>query len=454
LITVEPMDSVGGLVGTDLDVLIRTTAGALTEVIGHESGTYTAELTSTNCPDDPAEVTAAVEGVLLDVSALVWLTCDEIRDAIFEVEPDRIPGNGEQCSTVTVTPLLSGDEPIGPSQAVTMETSFGDLGPVIDLGDGTYQASFCSDTCNDTQPAVITATVNGVSLVSLSPSLVGRVTVFCIAVDAAASLLSAAPSEILADNQAAATVTVTPIDNTGEIMGSGLNVVIHSSLGRLTEVEDLGDGTYVALLTAQVPGVANIGATVNGVDIAATAQVGLLDPALRPGIESLELEYELHSGMPAAGARVEMLIRVTSNLDTDLENATLLLYVLENGAQIVDGIQIDGEDAESSALTATRTDGVVVMLPTIGTAAIEVTYSVEIERNADAAIKLLAQAMHTDGEPLSAVASALLTLGQINLPTAASQEACGCATTNRPGDPLAWLLVFGGLLLVRRRTRR
>jgi MYXO-CTERM domain-containing protein len=283
---------------------------------------------------------------------------------------------------------------------------------------------------------------------------VGRVTVFCIAVDAAASLLSAAPSEILADNQAAATVTVTPIDNTGEIMGSGLNVVVHSSLGRLTEVEDLGDGTYVALLTAQVPGVANIGATVNGVDIAATAQVGLLDPALRPGIESLELEYELHSGMPAAGARVEMLIRVTSNLDTDLENATLLLYVLENGAQIVDGIQIDGEDAESSALTATRTDGVVVMLPTIGTAAIEVTYSVEIERNADAAIKLLAQAMHTDGEPLSAVASALLTLGQIPESTAAaSQEACGCATTTQPGDHLAWLLVFGGLLMVRRKIR-
>ena len=79
------------------------------------------------------------------------------------------------------------------------------------------------------------------------------------------STLSANPNLIRANGSASSAITITPMDNAGQRVGSGLSLLVQSNLGSVGPVTDNGDGTYRVTLTAgTAAGVATVTARQSG----------------------------------------------------------------------------------------------------------------------------------------------------------------------------------------------
>ncbi len=77
--------------------------------------------------------------------------------------PEEIPADGASVSLITVTPLDSSLELVGPGLVVTLETTAGSLlGSVVDHGDGTYSQQLQSST--DVTEAQVSAVAGGVAI--------------------------------------------------------------------------------------------------------------------------------------------------------------------------------------------------------------------------------------------------------------------------------------------------
>ncbi|MBI5444876.1 MAG: polymer-forming cytoskeletal protein, partial [Deltaproteobacteria bacterium] len=80
------------------------------------------------------------------------------------LDPAKVPGDGVSFSAILVTPRDIEGRLLGPNQNVTVVLlGAGDVSPVLDLGNGVYQAFATSDT---TGTVAVKATVNGVVLSS------------------------------------------------------------------------------------------------------------------------------------------------------------------------------------------------------------------------------------------------------------------------------------------------
>src|SRR5690606_32950422 len=159
--------------------------------------------------------------------------------------------------------------------SVELATDLGTLSPVVDQGGGTYTAAFSATTPGT---ATISGKVNGVAM---TDTVVIKVSVG--RPDAGASTITAAPDTISTDDDDTALITVQVKDAKGNnLPQGGEHVVLETDHGRLTDVEDRGDGTYTAVFSADTPGTAVITGTLNGQPIGRSAQVtvipGLPDP--------------------------------------------------------------------------------------------------------------------------------------------------------------------------------
>ncbi len=271
-ITVTPRDEAGDLIGAGLDVQVSADFGTLEEVIDVEDGTYTTRLRSESCRPEPAIVAASILDLGVSDTASVTFTCLRVAAAILQAEPTTIVADGTTCATLTLYLFDAAGAALPPGQAVAMIASYGTLSAVEEVQAGEYRALLCSRSCA-TEPIVVTVTVNGVSLSTLTPPPVALVAVECLTVDPAASTLTAQPAVLPADALSAATITVTPVRTDAQRFGAGLEVVIAASCGELTATADQGDGTYTALLTSGEPCTSAVSATAGGVALEATATV-------------------------------------------------------------------------------------------------------------------------------------------------------------------------------------
>jgi hypothetical protein len=193
--------------------------------------------------------------------------------------PDILAANGTAKGTIIVTPKDAAGNPLGAGQIVRMATTGGKLlDRVRDEGNGHYSQRLQAP--GEVGQAVVTATVNEVML--HDEALVDFLSLEDI-VDSDATTISVQPETVSADGYSNGTVTVTPRDRYGNVIGSGMDVEIYTTLGTLlsTEVRDVGDGTYTRILQApEEPGTATVSATVNGTAIDSTATVEFLEQNL------------------------------------------------------------------------------------------------------------------------------------------------------------------------------
>ena len=183
--------------------------------------------------------------------------------------PTSITANGVTTSTITVqlkdangNNLTSGGDTVG------LATTLGSLGSVTDNLDGTYTATLTSATTTGT--ATVTGTVNAAAItdnavVNFIPG----------PADATTSLITAAPTSIVADGVTTSTITVQLKDANGNNLTSGGDTVaLATTLGSLGSVTDNLDGTYTATLTsATTTGTATVTGTVNAAAITDNATV-------------------------------------------------------------------------------------------------------------------------------------------------------------------------------------
>ncbi len=189
-------------------------------------------------------------------------------------------------STITVTPRDSNGTLLGPGAAVLLTTTAGQLlGTPLDVGDGTYTQDL--EAATGAGFAEVSATANGVLFDSTS------IVVF-VEVDPDTSTIDIDDeSSFLGSIR---TVTVTPRDDVGALLGTGLAVVISTTIGDLIgSVADNGDGSYTQTLEATILGTASITATVDDLPLTGSASLTITDPSAISDVIGAEADDTLHS---------------------------------------------------------------------------------------------------------------------------------------------------------------
>jgi adhesin/invasin len=241
-------------------------------VTDNSDGTYTATLTSATTTGT-VTITGTVNAVAITDTETVTLIpgAADGTTSLITATPTSMVADGVTTSTITVQvkDAFSNNLTNG-GDTVALATDLGSLGSVTDNSNGTYTATLASGTTAGT--ATITGTVNAVAMTNTA-----TVTLTPGVPDPTTSLITAAPTSIVADGVTTSTITVQLKDaNNNNLISGGDTVAVVTDLGTMGSVTDNTDGTYTATLTsATTVGTATITGTLNAVAITATATVTL-----------------------------------------------------------------------------------------------------------------------------------------------------------------------------------
>jgi hypothetical protein len=159
-------------------------------------------------------------------------------------------------------------------------------------------------------------------------------------VSALASSVVVAPSSIRADGLQCASITISPRDANGILLGRGLSVAIDPSLlwpAQLSgPIVDLGDGSYRASVVSSLPGVGTVRVVAEGIDLGLrpTITATVVDPSssLRD-LAIAELTGMLASGGPLSqlAARTGAQTPQGDALSAAISGANTALAMLVSG---------------------------------------------------------------------------------------------------------------------------
>lgn len=137
-----------------------------------------------------------------------------------------------------------------------------------------------------------------------TPAVSAAFTIAAPVASAATSTITAASTEIPADNTTTSTITVQLKDGgSANLSSGGDTVTLNATGGSVGSVTDNGDGTYTATLTSTVVGTATITGTVNSVAITDNATVLVTNPPEPPptaSVPGIEVALEKVTSGPAS----------------------------------------------------------------------------------------------------------------------------------------------------------
>ncbi len=270
-ITVQLKDANGNNLTSGGDtVALSTTAGTLDLFTDNNNGTYSATLTSSTIAGT-ATITGTVNAASMTDNATVSFSSGAAdgSSSLITASPTEITADGSSTSTITVQLKdANGNNLTSGGDAVALSTTAGTLGSVNNNNNGTYSATLTSSTTAGT--ATITGTVNATSMTDNA-----TVSFSAGAADGSSSLITASPTEITADGSSTSTITVQLKDANGNNLTSGGDTVaLSTTAGTLGSVNNIGDGTYSAILTSSTTaGTAIITGTVNASSMTDNATV-------------------------------------------------------------------------------------------------------------------------------------------------------------------------------------
>ena len=214
--------------------------------------------------------------------------------------PDRLDAGGSTTTQILVTPKRETGEPLGNGATVELTNSgSGQLGPIQNLGDGTYSAVLTSALQPGTDRISVTVTT-GDGVATLQDAVL---VVYLGPIDPSRTSFASIPRRIDADGASQATVVLQPRDARGESLGTGR--IVRFALqggtgGSLGSLLDLGDGSYAASVrSASSLGFTDVRALVDGLDAGVVARVVF--------------------GFPLEG----VLLQSAADIDTDLVDETV-----------------------------------------------------------------------------------------------------------------------------------
>ena len=271
VITVQLMDEDGNSITTSGGTVILTsTRGSLGAVTDNNNGTYTATLIS-SITAGMATITGTLAGNAFTNSETVDFIPDVAATATSEITASSLSiiANGIATSIITVQLKdVNGNNLTLSNGVVSLNSTLGALSEVIDNSNGTFTATLTSGTT--TGLARITGVLNGNAIAnSISVNfLPGEVAT-------SRTIISATPTQIIADRTATSTIRVQLKDINGNNLTSNSGTIsLTSDLGALSDVSTNNDGTYTAILTAGIRfGIATIRGKINGADISSSVEV-------------------------------------------------------------------------------------------------------------------------------------------------------------------------------------
>lgn len=258
-----------------------TSSGDVGEVTDHEDGTYTARFVARGA-GGPVQVSATMEGTpveMLDedgVSRLPTITVSpgpvSLDSSLVEVSDDELAlGETSQLTLRTrddfANPLVVGGLDVALTATVDVVGGpAGDLGPVTDVGDGTYTAVY---TATEEVTALISASIGGEPLTSDSVPIIAS----CSTGDVSVEQSTVTVADTVLPSGVGTTVQLQARDADGHCLrNTGLDVAFGASGGTSTGTFsppiDQGDGSYAATFTGVVAGTPTmLTATIGGVAV-------------------------------------------------------------------------------------------------------------------------------------------------------------------------------------------
>jgi adhesin/invasin len=257
------------------------------------SGVTTGSLSSTGA--GTKVVTATVGGVEADQEPSIAVVAGAASTAtsLITASPTSITTDGS--STITVQLFDAASNPLTASGGtVALSTDLGALTAVTPVGDGTYTATLTSNVIGT---ATVTGTLNSVAITDDA-----TVVVSVGAASPLTTLISASLTSMTTDGSATITVQLRDAASNPLTSSSG-TVALATTLGSLTAVTPVGDGTYTATLTSTGTGTATVTGTLDAVAITDDATVSVSAGAVSAANSSVNSS----DGEQVAGAGTETI---------------------------------------------------------------------------------------------------------------------------------------------------
>lgn len=346
-ITVLLRDAFGNaLTAGGANVAVSTTLGTLGPVTDNGNGTYSATLTSSTTAGT-ATINGTVNGAAISDTATVDFTLVGAPTLVIQVQPSdtRV---GQPISPSVVVRVVDGlgSTLTGFTGSVTAALSTRPAGANLD-GDTVEPFQNGVATFDDLR---IDLGGTGFRLGFTAPGAVGVVSssfsVLSGAASPSQSTIVASPTAIAADGTSTSTITVQLRDASGfPLSTGGDDVTLSTTLGTLSAVRDVGNGSYTATLrSATTEGTARITGTVNGAAITDDATV-----TFAVGSADLEVEVVVSDGSPVLGGEVvyELTVR---NQGPDDASGVALTHPLPPRLELVSATATQGTYAPTSGI--------------------------------------------------------------------------------------------------------
>ncbi|KUF07393.1 hypothetical protein AUL38_09360 [Leucobacter sp. G161] len=233
------------VVGATPTVMTLARGVTIGAVRDHGDGSYTAEVTTSTVAGDVVLLVSGGPGND-SASGQTTLTqfAGEIAGLTAQLADPQLVADGAASTTLTITAADAHGNPLS-GEAITAGAAEGvTVGPVTDHGDGSYTATVTSST--RAGEAVITVTDS-----SVTPAVTSTVTLAQVAGPTHALTADLADAALLADGAASTVVTLRLADrHDNPIIGAAPTVMTLTPGVGIGAVQDHGDGTYTAVVTA------------------------------------------------------------------------------------------------------------------------------------------------------------------------------------------------------------
>ena len=368
----------------NMAVQLDTTAGALSPIVDHANGTFTAILTS---PTSPGVATITGEigdvngtGASQPVSQIATVAFTQamasVNATIFTASPTSIAADGVSNSTLTMQLRNADGDDLHSNmgQTVRLTATGGSLSVVIDHADGTFTATLTSPMTAGT--ATVMAEIGEANATADYQSIsdIATVTFTPATLSLSATTITVSPPSIAADGISTSTLTL----QLRNVFGDDLHITfgkavrLNTTVGALSEVTDHANGTYTAILTSPLsPGNATITGEIGEADaplsfqpIPGTATVSLTGTAV--SVEATTITASPPSIAADGIGTSSITVQLKNTHGDDLRSNVGMAIRLSTTAGALSPVTDHADGTFTATLTSPTSPGVATITGEIG----------------------------------------------------------------------------------------
>ena len=231
---------------------------------------------------------------------------------------------------------------------------------VTDNGDGTYSRSLRAPT--EPGEAKITASLDGAFIQSTA-----TITFIPGPASVAKSTVTASASEMSADGSAL--ITVTLLDEQGNVPLVMPELVMATDLGSLSAVTDLGDGQYTAELISRQSGTATVSATIDGEAIISMATITVTGGA----VDASRSVFSRSASAITVDETVTLQVRVSDSYGNAPSGTVEVTFSANLDGTTITEVTMVADTLYTATLSATK-PGVAFITPSVNGTALEKSF--------------------------------------------------------------------------------